>query len=221
MFSENKSYDRTILLLVIAFEALLACNFYHREIAWYPPENHDQTVFITEAYKLQERIFLNGLGEIGKALWSHGHPSGIALPIEGTLLSLVFGQGRFSLLLVNFVAFAILQVFAFLHRPNRLERSRLWLLRAGTHLMSDHAMVSGRRHVRFSDGFHRLLPVRHLGVLGPLVKSVHRPSVVDRLRIHRGLALSKPFCDDGLSIGHRYRICPDLRHFRFSTTSRS
>jgi hypothetical protein len=39
--------------------------------------------------------------------------SGIALPIEGTLLSLIFGQGRLSLLHVNFIAFAILQVFVF------------------------------------------------------------------------------------------------------------
>ncbi len=114
MLSENKSFDRLILLSLLTVQTFLFYNFYHREIAWCPPQNFDQTVFLTEAYQLQERILSNGLVEIAKAaVWSNGHPSGAALPIEGTLLSLIFGQGRFPLLLVNFVGFAILQVSIF------------------------------------------------------------------------------------------------------------
>jgi hypothetical protein len=113
MFSENKVFDRKILFLIITVEAFLFYNFYHREIAWYPPQNYDQTSFLAEAYQLQERIFSNGLSELWSALWRPGQPSGIALPIEGTLLSLIFGPGRLSLLLFNFVVFAILQIFVF------------------------------------------------------------------------------------------------------------
>jgi hypothetical protein len=113
MFSESKSLDRKVLFLIIAVEAFLFYNFYHREIAGYPPQNYDQTVILAEAYQLQERIFSNGLGELWSAWWRPGQPSGVALPIEGTVLSLVFGPGRLSLLLFNFFAFAILQIFVF------------------------------------------------------------------------------------------------------------
>jgi hypothetical protein len=113
MFSESKSVDRIVLLLLIAIEAFLFYNFYYREIANYPPQNYDQAVFLAEAYQLQDRIFSNGLAELWSALWAPGQPSGIALPIEGTLLSLIFGSGRLPLLLFNFAVFAVLQIFVF------------------------------------------------------------------------------------------------------------
>ena len=113
MFSENKTFDRKVWFLIITVQALLFYNFYHREIASYPPQNYDQTSFLAEAYQLQERIFSNGLGELWTAWWQPGQPSGVALPIEGTLLGLIFGPGRLSVLLFNFVAFAILQIFVF------------------------------------------------------------------------------------------------------------
>jgi hypothetical protein len=113
MFSESKPVDRIVLFLLITAEAFLFYNFYHREIAWYPPQNFDQTVFLAEAYQLQERIFSHGLGELWNALWSPGQPSGVALPVEGVFFSLVFGPGRLSLLLLNLAAFVILQIFAF------------------------------------------------------------------------------------------------------------
>jgi hypothetical protein len=113
MLLDSKARDRIVLSLVIAVQVFLFWHFYHREIGWCPPLFFDQTLFLTEAYKLKESILSSGPGELGKALLSQGNPSGIALPIEGTLLSLVFDQGRFSLLLVNFIGFAVLQVCVF------------------------------------------------------------------------------------------------------------
>src|SRR6266446_6337739 len=109
MFSESKSVDRKILLLIITVEAFLWYNFYRREIAWYPPENWDQTTFLCEAYTLQERVLSSGLGEFWRTLWSPGHASGLALPIEGALSGLLLGGARIPQLCVNFIAFVALQ----------------------------------------------------------------------------------------------------------------
>jgi hypothetical protein len=38
MFSNGKSFDRLILLLIITVQAFLFRSFYHREIEWYPPK---------------------------------------------------------------------------------------------------------------------------------------------------------------------------------------
>ncbi len=113
MLLESKLCDRIALSLVITIQVFLFWNFYHREIEWCPPQYFDQTAFLTQAYRLKEDILSKGPGEIGKIALSQGNPSGIALPIEGTLLSLIFDQGRFSLLLVNLIGFAVLQVSVF------------------------------------------------------------------------------------------------------------
>jgi len=116
MFSENKSFDRSILLLVLAVivvEALLFFSFYTREIAWYPPLKWDQSVYLTETYRLQEKIFANGLSELWHAMWSAGHPSGLLLAIEGALSGLLLGGTRWPQLFVNFIAFVALQAIAF------------------------------------------------------------------------------------------------------------
>jgi hypothetical protein len=72
MFSESKPVDRIALFLPITIEAFLYYNFYHREIAWYPPQNSDRARFLSEAYQLQERILTNGPYELWGALWRFG-----------------------------------------------------------------------------------------------------------------------------------------------------
>jgi hypothetical protein len=113
MISKNKIFDRRVLVILIAFEAVLFCSFFFREIAWYSPQNFDQTLFLTEAYRLEERVYSKGLGELWNALWSKGNPSGLLLPIEGAFAGLLLGGTRLPQLLVLFTAFSALQVFAF------------------------------------------------------------------------------------------------------------
>jgi hypothetical protein len=113
MLLESKVRDRIVLSLVIAVQVFLFWHFYHRQVEGYPPQYFDQTAFLTQAYKLKENILSKGPGEIASAILSQGNYSGIALPVEGALLSLVFDHGRFSFLLVNLVGFAVLQVSVF------------------------------------------------------------------------------------------------------------
>jgi hypothetical protein len=105
MFSKNSYFDRTVLLMLIALEALLFYTFYYREIAWYPPQYFDQTAFLTESYRLQERIHEDGLGTLWMAVTRQGAPNGWLLHIEGALSGLFFGGGRLPQLLINFLAF--------------------------------------------------------------------------------------------------------------------
>ena len=57
MMTEGNRFDRKVLLGLIILEALLFSSFYIREVAWYPPDNFDQASYLTETYRLQERIF--------------------------------------------------------------------------------------------------------------------------------------------------------------------
>jgi hypothetical protein len=113
MNSKISSFDRRVLFFLIALEAVLFCNFYFREIAWYPPQSYDQAVFLSEAYGLEDRILSKGVGELWKALWTTEHPSGLLLPIEGAVSGLVIGGTRLPQLCVLFIAFTALQLSAF------------------------------------------------------------------------------------------------------------
>jgi hypothetical protein len=113
MISNNGYFDRRLLLAFIALEAVVFCNFFFREIAWYPPQNFDQTAFLTEAYQLEERVLSKGVSELWKALWSKGNPSGLLLPIEGAFSGLIVGGTRLPQLCILFIAFATLQLVTF------------------------------------------------------------------------------------------------------------
>jgi len=113
MITKNDFFDRKILLMVIAFEALLYYNFYTREVAWYPPDNFDQAGYLMETYRLQEDILTHGLGQVWKFFWSGAHKSGVLMPIEGALSGMILGGTRFPQLCVLFIAFCALQVAAF------------------------------------------------------------------------------------------------------------
>jgi len=113
MFATGKHLDKTILLLLIALEGLLSYNFYHREIAWYPPLNFDQAGYLTDSYHLEELVLKKGIGEVWQAFWKKGHSTGVAFPIEGALSGLLTGGARLPQLLVLFIAFCALQLVAF------------------------------------------------------------------------------------------------------------
>jgi hypothetical protein len=113
MILPDKRFDRVILLLLIAFQAVLCYNFYAREIAWYPPGNFDQGRYLLEAYRIQEGIRETGVRELVRAIGSRGHFTTLALPIEGALSGLVVGGARLPQLFVLFLTFCALQVVAF------------------------------------------------------------------------------------------------------------
>jgi hypothetical protein len=113
MILDDGTFDRKILLLLIGLEALLFGNVYSREVAWYPPGYFDQAVYLLQAYHLQQQILTDGLGRLWQAIWTGGNPTGVALPIEGTIAGLILGGSRFPQLCVNFIAFVALQVSAF------------------------------------------------------------------------------------------------------------
>jgi hypothetical protein len=113
MLSNDRQFDRKIFWVLIGLQALLFYNFYAREISWYPPLNDDQTTYLTQAYRLQERIRLYGVGELWQELWRNNHGSTLAFPIQGALMGLFFGGTRLPELGVLFIAFCALQFFAF------------------------------------------------------------------------------------------------------------
>ena len=113
MITKSAFFDRKILLMVIAFEALLYYSFYTREVAWYPPDNFDQAGYLMEAYRLQEQILTHGLGQVWKFFSSGAHANGVLFPIEGALSGIILGGTRLPQLSVLFIAFCALQVAAF------------------------------------------------------------------------------------------------------------
>ncbi len=104
---------RRVLVVLVALELVLFLVFYTREIAWYPPLRFDQTGYLTEAYRIQERLLWQGPSAFWRILWSSGHPTGVALPIEGAISGLLVGGTRLPELCVLFFAFVLLQIFAF------------------------------------------------------------------------------------------------------------
>jgi len=113
MFTNNDSFHRKTLLVVIAFEVLLYYCFYTREVAWYPPGNFDQAGYLTETYRLQENILTYDLGQVWKFFSSNSHAAGVLFPIEGALSGIVLGGTRLPQLSVLFIAFCALQITAF------------------------------------------------------------------------------------------------------------
>jgi hypothetical protein len=113
MIAKDNTLDRKVLAILIALEAVLFCNFYFREIAWYPPLHIDQSGFLTQTYQLEEQVLSKGVGALWKALCSKTNSTGLLLPIEGAFSGLLFGGTRLPQLVILFLAFGILQLVAF------------------------------------------------------------------------------------------------------------
>jgi hypothetical protein len=112
MISSVRAIDRYALAILIAFELLACYNFYSREIAWYPPGNYDQAIYLTQAYGTKERVLNGGLGQLARAVGSR-FDTGLAVPMLGAVSGLCFAGGRFPQLLVLFVGFGAVQVSGF------------------------------------------------------------------------------------------------------------
>src|SRR5258708_9464017 len=90
MFSSKSDFDRKILGIVLAFEALLFWSFYCREIAWYPPLTFDQLGYLEAAFHLRGRILAHGLSDLLNASWYRGHVTGLLRPVAGGFSCLLF-----------------------------------------------------------------------------------------------------------------------------------
>jgi hypothetical protein len=145
MIPNHYQFDRRIFWMLLVFEATLFYSFYVREIKWHSPEYFDQDLYLTQAYRLEEQVLWNGPRALWDDLCSDQHLSGVALPIEGAILGLVFGGTRLPELGVLFVSFCALQAVAFGmsavvwgHRAFRyailgliLSQTTLWFIAGG------------------------------------------------------------------------------------------
>jgi hypothetical protein len=81
-----------------------------REVAWYLPDNFDQSSYLIETYGLQERIFIHGLGQVWKSFWSRRHAATALFPIEGALPGIFIGGTQLPQPCVLFLGFCGLQI---------------------------------------------------------------------------------------------------------------
>jgi hypothetical protein len=100
--------------LLLAAEAVIFHGHFAHYISWYPPEFYDQAVYLSAAYELQNAMSQKGLWAIWLALRDSAHANGLLLPIEGGTLGALLGGARLPALMVNFVAFGVGQIAAFL-----------------------------------------------------------------------------------------------------------
>lgn len=111
-YGENLTASQSLLFVgaLILFYSLLFFGYYEREIAAFPPESYDQTAYLFQAYQLEDGILKNGLIEIWRYLRDSAEPQGLLFPVEGSVLSLLFGGGRFGALLLNLFVFIGLEI---------------------------------------------------------------------------------------------------------------
>jgi len=112
MITFGRALDKYVLAGLIVFEMAACYNFYCREIAWHPPGNWDQCLYLADAYRVKERVLTNGFGQLANIIGS-AYNTGMALPILGAVSSLCFAGSRLPVLFVPFLGFILLQVTAF------------------------------------------------------------------------------------------------------------
>lgn len=104
-----------LLTLWFLLDFGLFYQFLQREVTWSYPPKHDQLHYLYDSYVAHDAILAQGpVAGLRRELrdgWLAKRPQGILLvPIEASLLYLVFGPGRSTALLVNFLHFVALQV---------------------------------------------------------------------------------------------------------------
>src|SRR5262245_46166975 len=93
------------VMVLFLLEGLIFYQFYTREVAVYFPGFHDQTLYLTTSYRLQEEITKNGIHAVVQEIMAPTLPQGLLLPIEGVIPSLLISDHRLARLILNFVAF--------------------------------------------------------------------------------------------------------------------
>ena len=98
------------VVLLLALQYGLFCQFARREIVWAFPGNSDQIEYLASSYETYEEI-------LDKGVWAgllHGYrlrnPQGVLLHLEAPLLFMALGPTRLSALTLTFLHFALLQL---------------------------------------------------------------------------------------------------------------
>lgn len=112
LFDSNVDHTSRWLWLIIVLEALLFWRI-STQVAMSYPSAFDQTAYLTVSYRLFEAMRIGNFRPIVNFIVGSGAPNGVSFPIQGALLSLLLGAGRVSLLSLNFIYFAALQVVLF------------------------------------------------------------------------------------------------------------
>lgn len=111
----DSNINRTFRLLwpIIALECLLLWRYVSTQVAPFYPTGFDQTRYLAESYRLFEALRSGNFKPLAALIFGPMYPNGIAFQIQGALLALLLGAGRASLLSLNFLYFAALQVVLF------------------------------------------------------------------------------------------------------------
>ena len=97
------------LLGIVLFQWLLFRSYVLREIAWAYPTSWDQVAYLQRSYAVYESLLTNNtffsawIGPV--AHW----PQGMMLPIQASLMFLLFGASRLTALSLNFIYYIVWQ----------------------------------------------------------------------------------------------------------------
>lgn len=127
----KRIFDCAFIIVLLAVGGLLFYTSYRREIAPYLANDYDQAGYLQTSYELQEAVLKFGPGVLVREACKPGHPTGIAFPIEGAFLGVLTGEARFPRLLLNFLAFCILELSAFYLIRQHWNRRYLGYMAAG------------------------------------------------------------------------------------------
>ncbi len=112
-FDGNINRTSRWLWLIIALEGILFWRYASTQIAPFYASGFDQTVYLAESYRLFEAMRNGNFMALAAEVFGPSHPTGVAFQVQGALLALLLGAGRASLLSLNFLYFAALQVVLF------------------------------------------------------------------------------------------------------------
>jgi hypothetical protein len=102
-----KSKYTWFVLGIVLLQWLLFRSYVLREIAWAYPTNSDQLTYLRRSYEGYESLLASNTISQGISLWigsvAKNSPYGIMLPIQASLLFLLFGASRLTALSLNFI----------------------------------------------------------------------------------------------------------------------
>ncbi len=119
LVSRHRQYDSNInrtshwFWLIIALEGLLFWRYVSTQVAPFYASAFDQGGYLPVSYRLFEAMRSGDFMPVAALIFGPMHANGIAFQLQGALLALLLGAGRASLLSLNFLYFAALQVVLF------------------------------------------------------------------------------------------------------------
>jgi hypothetical protein len=126
-------------VVLFLLEGLIFYQFYAVEVVEYFPGFHDQTLYLTTSYRLQEEITTNGIHAVVREIVGPTLPTGLLLPIEGVIPSFLISDPRLARLILNFAVFCGLQVTVFLLCANYWRNMALGVIAVGLLLCTQTA----------------------------------------------------------------------------------